>query len=170
MIILVLGTPSSGKSEIAEELVLQLSSPEDRIYLATMIAYDHEGRERIIKHRLRREGKGFITIEKAYRVDEIADKLHNCEDKTVLLECMSNLTGNEMYENPERKGLSVDELADRIVDDVHRLNDSVSNLIIVSNHFDEPDEADDDTKRYIQLTDAVNDRLKLICDRIEIVG
>ena len=58
MIILVLGTPKSGKSLMAEELSLALNDSE-KYYLATMRVMDQEGALRVEKHRKQRAGQGF---------------------------------------------------------------------------------------------------------------
>ena len=74
---------------------------------------DEDGERRVIKHRAQREGKGFITIEHPYALREVPDKIIKITgsdtpagDKrikaTVLLECLANLVGNELYDNPLR--------------------------------------------------------------------
>ncbi|WP_029231688.1 bifunctional adenosylcobinamide kinase/adenosylcobinamide-phosphate guanylyltransferase [Butyrivibrio sp. VCB2006] len=100
MIYLIIGTQNSGKSALAEELSVS-TGDEHRIYLATMKVYDEDGLKRIEKHRKQREGKGFFTIEKEYGIAEVLDEIESPKATTVLLECVSNLVGNEMYENPE---------------------------------------------------------------------
>ena len=52
MMILVVGSPDSGKSVKAEELAAELSGNEKKIYLATMIPFGEEGAARVEKHRL----------------------------------------------------------------------------------------------------------------------
>ena len=56
MIILVIGTPNSGKSEYAENLLLELAGANPKLYMATMIPYGREGEERVKKHRALRAG------------------------------------------------------------------------------------------------------------------
>ena len=99
MIILVLGTPDSGKSRIAEDLAMELAAGQDKLYIATMIPFDEEGRARIEKHRKMRDGKGFVTVEKAVRVDSLIEEQPDLNEKCCLLECMSNLVGNEMHDS-----------------------------------------------------------------------
>ncbi|MBP5744909.1 MAG: bifunctional adenosylcobinamide kinase/adenosylcobinamide-phosphate guanylyltransferase, partial [Lachnospiraceae bacterium] len=100
MITLVIGRPESGKSLIAEEIVCGLSC-ENRYYLATMLVYDESGKERIKKHRSQREGKDFVTLEVPYRIDRALNMIDRPKESVLLLECIANLVGNEMYENPE---------------------------------------------------------------------
>ena len=70
MITLVTGGSGSGKSEYAEGLILD-SPCSRRFYVATMIAYGKEGRDKVERHRVLRKGKGFITIEKPRNVGEV---------------------------------------------------------------------------------------------------
>ena len=103
MICLVIGTKDSGKSALAEDLAMATGDMY-RIYLATMKVYDAAGQERVEKHRKQRAGKGFVTVELFYSISEIDKYIQKAGDTTVLLECVSNLVGNEIYENPDRKG------------------------------------------------------------------
>lgn len=59
MTTLIIGYPDSGKSAMAERMVTEMSEPGERVYLATMIPFGQEGRDRIARHRKLREGKGF---------------------------------------------------------------------------------------------------------------
>ena len=64
MLHFVIGGSGSGKSEYGERLLLKTDATR-KIYLATMEARDDpETRERILRHRALRAGKGFLTIEK----------------------------------------------------------------------------------------------------------
>ena len=97
MFTLVIGGAASGKSEYAESRVTDL--PGRRIYLATMRPWDQECRNRIDRHRRLRLGKGFETLE---RYTDLAGA-EIPAGANVLLECMSNLTANELYD-PEGGG------------------------------------------------------------------
>ena len=55
MTALIIGYPDSGKSALAEKMVTEISSPDERIYLATMIPYGDEGAARGEKHVMMRE-------------------------------------------------------------------------------------------------------------------
>ena len=89
MFTLITGGSASGKSAFAEEHVLKLSG--QRIYVATMEPFGAE--DRIEKHRCQRAGKGFATVE---RCTNLAG-LPLPTDANVLLECLGNLTANELY-------------------------------------------------------------------------
>ena len=62
MLTLVLGGSASGKSEYAEQLVLEAGAGP-RFYIATMEPYDEECLRRISRHRAMRASKGFETLE-----------------------------------------------------------------------------------------------------------
>ena len=103
MITLVTGGSGSGKSEYAEGLILD-SSCSRRFYVATMIAYGKEGRDKVERHRVLRKGKGFITIEKPRNVGEVMVGEYETglsplsrTGRALLLECVSNLAANEMF-------------------------------------------------------------------------
>lgn len=97
MFTLVIGGAASGKSEYAELHVTRLTGR--RIYLAAMRPWDQECLGRIARHRLLRRDKGFETVE---RYTDLAGLALPAE-ANVLLECMSNLTANELYD-PEGGG------------------------------------------------------------------
>ena len=89
--ILLTGGSACGKSSFAESLCVSMPGP--RYYIAAMQPYGEEGEARIRRHRMLREGKGFQTIEK---YTGLAD-LKLPQRGTALLECICNLTANEMF-------------------------------------------------------------------------
>ncbi len=178
MIHLVIGTQNSGKSALAEELATNTKDAV-RVYLATMKIYDETGRKRVQKHRRQREGKGFETLEQEYNISNVIERIQDLSDTTVLLECVSNLVGNELYENHDRRGISyfigngieVEErrktLADEIAEEIRTLAVSVHNTIIVTNEYPGDDPGyDPETRVYVQLLSMVNDRIKEFSDKI----
>ena len=134
MIHLIIGTPDSGKSELAERLITEISQGRPIYYIATMIPYGDEGKKRVAKHRSMREGKGFITVEVPFDAGSIVLP----EDCSVLLECVSNLAANEMFE----RHTPADKCEEKIVSDIGKLAISVSDMVIVTNHFEITEEFD----------------------------
>ena len=166
MTVLIIGVPDSGKSVKAEEIAMKLSEDDKRIYIATMIPFGEEGKKRVEKHRKLRAGKGFETIERPTKVGEIPKNNDLPTDATCLLECMSNLVGNEMHLDAN-KDLTEKELTEYILSQVLSLKKSVKNLVIVSNSFPlEGEGYDEDTRRYAALVDMVNAELRKIADEI----
>lgn len=189
MIVLVLGTPDSGKSKIAEDIVMRLAaglditgSPAeeggrnesgrlaapagmDKLYIATMIPFGEEGDRRIEKHRNMRAGKGFLTVEKYTEVDSLIGEITDLDRKCCLLECMSNLVGNEMHD-PRNLSLSDEELEKLITEQVLALGKSCGHLVVVANRFLTEDAGyDDETRRYVRIADRVNEILKAGADK-----
>ncbi len=179
MIILIIGYPESGKSALAEGMAMKMSEPGERLYLATMIPCGDEGIRRIEKHRRQRAGKGFITAEVPFDIagtlactgrtrsehdksDSTSHSIKSYGNYTVLLECMSNLVANEMFE----RHTPAEEITDRITGDVRTLSDMVQNLIIVSNHYEITPEYDEETADYCRTLDEVNDEIAVIADKV----
>ena len=78
---LILGPNNSGKSLLAEKMVVETKNLH-RIYLATMVPQTQENNQRIQKHILQREGKGFTTIEEPWNIHS----LDIPKDSVILLE------------------------------------------------------------------------------------
>ena len=183
MIALVIGKPNSGKSIIAEEMAIGVQAYK-RYYLATMKIYDDEGIKRVEKHRKQREGKGFETIEIPYGVDSVLQLIDRPKESVVLLECMSNLVGNELFENNRHTELcklagkitlrssksEYDEIYERFVADIisqiRALGAGVRELIVVSTEYEADDSYDSSTKLYTELMRSVNKELVSICDTV----
>lgn len=128
----------SGKSKHAEEYI-ENSSYEDKIYLATAIAFDDEMKDRIAKHKLRRENK-WQTVE-AY--DDILAKLNLTEKKgVVLLDCLGNMISNQLlfsynldWDNISKEKINEveAEIQKKIKEVLAFLKKSNYDLVIVSN-------------------------------------
>ncbi len=165
MITFFLGKSNTGKSEKAEEFVLSLGSVQ-RVYIATMKVMDEAGKERVLKHRKQREGMGFETLEIPIKITEALSSIDNLKNTTVLLECISNLVGNEMHDNPDRAGLSEEEFANQIVKDVRQLSDKVSDLVVVSSEYEAKADYSEETLKYISYLNRTNMELKVVADRV----
>ena len=123
--VLVTGGSSSGKSAWAEKRLMAFGDKE-RIYLATMIPWDGECVERIKKHRAMRAEKKFATLECPVDVA----KAGIAPGSAVLLECLSNLTANELYREDAKE--QTDSPEERIFEAVLKLREKAGDLVIVS--------------------------------------
>lgn len=151
MIHLITGGSASGKSAYAEAQAVEAG--EVRYYIATMRPYGAEGERRVAKHRSMRAGKGFSTVE-CYT--DLAGLRFGEEDETrrvILLECMSNLTANELFD----VGGSDEEICRRILAGIRHLQNHAKHLIIVTNEvFSDGLAYDPETIRYIRLLGRIN--------------
>ena len=181
MITLVTGGSGSGKSAYAESL---LSSCEGiKYYIATMQIYDAEGEKKVERHRKLRAGKGFLTIESPMNVgkiefacvgeseqaqyrQEVEMKVQgNSEKKSALLECMSNLTANEMFTKDGMK--SAEEVAGKIVSEIQTLSQKIDNLVIVTNNvFEDGVIYDAGTMEYLKALGRINAAFARLADRV----
>ena len=123
MRILLTGGSACGKSSYAENLAVQCPAP--RYYVAAMKPYGCGSRERIDRHRETRKGKGFTTIE---RYDDPAGLILP-ERGVVLLECMCNLTANEMFDDVG----NVHDPFDGLMRGIKALEAQCDTLIVVTN-------------------------------------
>lgn len=192
MITFIYGASSSGKSEYAEKLLQQGAPAVNKIYLATM-KNAPENADRIKRHRELRKDKGFITIECDRDIRRIIsdsyliinnnsvnnvfnnelnnnkyknNKLNNkylCDESAVLLECLSNLTANEMF--CRGNIISREIVKNKIINEINYLNKKINNLIIVSNNiYDDGNVYDSATSEYMKALSEINRYLVSIAD------
>ena len=169
MIHFFVGQSNTGKSEKAEELAMTFGFPH-KLYIATMKVMDQEGELRVQKHRKQRAGKGFETLEIPMNITQVIPQIKDPENTVVLLECVSNLVGNEMYDNPEKAGLEEAHFAEEIVQDIKQLADSVAELIVVSSVYEAKEEYSEETLKYIRLLDRTNEEIKGIAHKVIEIG
>lgn len=164
MLHLVTGGSASGKSAYGEQAVQKAGTPFC-YYLATMHPWGEEGQARAARHRRQRAGKGFITIE-AYRCLEqvvLQPRQALQRDKAVLVECMSNLVANELFEG----GGSDREILRRIEHGICHLLDSAETVVVVTNEvFSDGVAYEAGTMRYIRLLGQANQRLAVLADKV----
>ena len=96
MRILLVGGSKSGKSSLAQDIVIKLAPGGERIYWAAMEPVDPEDDERILKHIADRDGLGFTTVERGR--DLISGELP-LKDSAVLFDSVTALLANEMFGN-----------------------------------------------------------------------
>lgn len=159
MIALITGGSGSGKSGWAEAFLASLGPKAPRVYLATLMVYDDEGRKRIARHRAMRADKGFETVERP--LDIGGAPLVKGAD--VLLECLSTLVSNEMFA-PGGVGMDCEEA---VVNGVLALADKARNLVIVTNEiFSDGIAYARETMSYIQALGALN---RALAERADLV-
>lgn len=148
---LITGGSGSGKSAYAEEIAASFGIPV--YYLATMQAYGEEGKKRVKRHRVLRSGRNFSTIEKSLAVHEV----NVPKESVVLLECLSNLLANEMF---DPMGIGVDGLVDGVLRQVELLSEKTTYFIVVSNDIGfDGNSYDEGTTLYIKALGELHARL-----------
>ena len=158
MFLVITGGSGSGKSAYAEQCVLDFG-PAERIYIATMYPFDEECDRRIKRHREMRRQKQFSTLE-CYTGLKTADIP---EDSVVLLECMSNLTANEMYQEGGAGGQTVEE----ILAGIRYLLKRVRHLVVVTNEiFSDGIDYDSETIRYQSYLGQINSEMGRMADQV----
>lgn len=179
MMELVTGGSGSGKSAYAEETLCGLVSFPDsgqgketgtqqdgqRYYIATMPSWDKETEKKIAKHRAMRAGKGFCTLEWYTDFEERLERADcpGMEGADILVECLSNLTANEMY----MEGGAGKNTADAVIRGILCLRDRCRNLVVVTNDvFSESAEDSPEMRIYKETLGRINCALAEAADRV----
>ena len=158
MLTIVTGGSGSGKSAFAEDKVLAFGEAQ-RVYIATMHPFDEESHKRIERHRKMRAGKGFETIECYTGLKDV--KLPSgC---VVLLECMSNLVANEMF---EEQGAHEQTVKD-IMSGIDELVRQAAHVVIVTNEiFSDAVVFDKEMASYLEYLGKINQAVALRADEV----
>lgn len=165
MLVVVTGGSGSGKSVYAEKLLFQLAQGEKtgNYYIATMKPFGGEATERIARHREQRQTYGFCTVEQYMRIE--GAQIPAGEAVNGLLECMSNLVANEMFDNGN--GRSVEELVRDIMNGIKQLYARCCHLVIVTNEiFSDSNSYDAQTMEYICCLGKINQCLAGLADSV----
>ena len=163
MMILILGGSGSGKSAYAEDYLLRTAGDKKKYYIATMQIWDEEMQAKVDRHHRLRQGKGFTTIEQPTALEQAASQME--PEAAVLLECMSNLTANEMFQGEEQVAEEI--VAERILHGVAMLKGQVEHLVIVTNNvFEDGIVYEESTVKYIRAMGRINEKLAEQADRV----
>ena len=161
MIHLVTGGSGSGKSEYAENWLTGRNKKDGTyIYIATMQPYTEETMKKIERHHRLRAGKGFRTLEKYTDLSE----LEIPKNQGILLECISNLTANELYREDGTLN-DLKETEEKVLAGVRWLNDSTARLVIVTNEVTaDVNGYSEETEKYRECIGKINQRLAELAD------
>lgn len=157
MTVLLTGGSACGKSTFAESIAAKLPLP--RYYIAAMRPFGSGSAEKIARHREMRADKNFVTVEKYTKVWE-------CEiprGATVLLECLCNLTANEMFDGDGSGGYAEDS----VLKGIKHLIERAGTLIIVTNDVgSDGNEYDPLTMSYIKTLGRINAEAAKLADTV----
>ena len=179
MMELVIGGSGSGKSAYAEKCICRLHSEScteavgrnretSLYYIADMIPYGRETVKKIEAHRKMRSGKGFVTLEWYVNLPgKLTDPdAPDLKGSCVLLECISNLTANEMYEPDGAENTGKDP-GETIMDGVRMLKDRCAHLVVVTNDvFRESEPDTEEMSAYKENLGKINRALAEMADRV----
>lgn len=159
MTALVLGGAASGKSEYAESLILE-SPHRPRIYIAAMICRDQEDAVRVARHQALRAEKGFLTVERPIDL-----RSWECPaGAAVLVECMTNLLANELYE-PDGAGIQAPE---KILAALQAIAAKAGTLVVVSGDiFADGRSYDAVTRQYQIMLSKINKEFAACADMVK---
>lgn len=168
---LITGGSGSGKSAFAEATICQYhtvlvqKNPEVKLYyIATMIPYGKETQKKIDRHREMRKNKGFSTIECYADLPAVLEKQGVFESPCcVLLECMSNLVANELY---EPRGAGKDTVL-KVLEGIRSLHKSCCHLVVVTNEVGSDSALDSlEMQGYKQTLGKINCQMAVQADQV----
>ncbi|MCI8856283.1 MAG: bifunctional adenosylcobinamide kinase/adenosylcobinamide-phosphate guanylyltransferase [Clostridiaceae bacterium] len=158
MLILVTGGAASGKSEHAEHLLCEAAPPGERLYVAAMQPYGEAAQRRIARHRALRAGKGFADAE---RYTDLAHFSTGRRFEGILLECLSNLLANEMFQE------DCTDAVQAVLSGVDALEAQCGTLVVVTNEiFSDGNAYPAETRQYIRALAAINQALAARADAV----
>ena len=146
MMTLILGGSGSGKSAYAEDYLLRAAGDKKKYYIATMQIRDAEMQAKVDRHHRLRQGKGFTTIEQSTALEQAVLQMEPAG--AALLECMSNLTANEMFSGEQP--VDRQTVITKILQGMEGFRKQADPLVIVTNNvFEDGIIYDDPTMEYI---------------------
>lgn len=161
MEMLLYGGSGCGKSTYAEAIAGDMAGP--RYYIATMRPYGEESLLRIARHQTMRAERGFITVE---RYTDLASIRLPQPGGVLLLECLCNLTANEMFD-PD--GCGPDNAVGHIMAGLDHLRCQCEHMILVSNEVGAdalPNCYEPPVSAYIETLGHINRLLAASCDSV----
>lgn len=159
MFYLISGGSGSGKSEYAETIAVRFAQEEKRekVYIATMMAFDEEAEKKIARHRCMRKKKQFKTVECFMK----SSKLILPNNTIVLLDCLSNLLANEMYAENGAKEEAVQE----ILNGMENIKEQCVHFVLVTNEiYGDGCIYEQQTQQYVKNLGTLNQMLAKIAD------
>lgn len=171
MLYMITGGSGSGKSEYAEHIAVSMHQSRYRdgalYYVATMYPYDEECHARIRRHQNMRKDKGFQTLECYTHLEKVKAGKRD----VILLECMSNLLANEMYQEEgsvrDRAEAGGAQVKSAIIDSLLWLEKQAGCLIVVTNEiFSAGVSEEKETADYIRYLGKINTSLARSADAV----
>ncbi len=157
MLILLTGGAACGKSAYAERLTEGYEGK--KFYIAAMEPFGEESLKKIARHREMRSTRGFETIERYTDLEHLVLP----EKGLALLECLCNLTANEMF---SEKGAGRDAVG-AVLRGKDILKTQTDTLIVVTNEVGSGyDTYGDRTPEYIDNLGIINRAAAALADQV----
>ncbi len=167
MVIFITGGSGSGKSEYAEKRAVKLRKKSEKarlVYVATMEPLDEESERRVERHRHMRADKSFETRECYTHLEELT--VGNQE--ILLLECLSNLTANEMFSSNGRGRQVVSVIKKGLQ---HLIRQSKDLIVVGNNVFEDGMQYEETTEHYLKqmaelhcfLAEQADEVIEVVC-------
>lgn len=160
MIVFVSGGARSGKSQVAEQCVLEAAGKTACYYIATAKVYDAEMAERVARHQSGRDAC-WVTLEAPLAIDYAIAQVP--DGHAVLLDCLTLWASQVMF----IAGLNPPEglrLLERALEDARSRG---LTLVVVSNDLNEeliPSQPD--TWRYVAFIQQLHCRVAALADSV----
>lgn len=164
MNVFISGGCKNGKTGFAQDIAVRLSGGGKRFYVATMIPYDGEDRERVRRHISDREGMGFGTLETARDIASCLDS--GGGDATYLIDSVTALLLNEMF--PGDYSEKADPgAASRCIEGLLKVARGCRNAVFVSDYiYSDAERYDDFTESYRRMLASIDRALAKECDTV----
>ena len=157
MLILLTGGAACGKSAYAEKLTGDYEGK--KYYIAAMEPFGEEGLKKIARHREMRSTRGLETVERYTDLGNLVLP----EKGLALLECLCNLTANEMF---SEKGAGKDAVG-AVLRGIESLKKQTDVLIVVTNEVGAGyDTYGDRTPEYIDNLGIINRAAAEMADQV----
>ncbi|MBV1759400.1 MAG: bifunctional adenosylcobinamide kinase/adenosylcobinamide-phosphate guanylyltransferase [Dethiosulfatibacter sp.] len=126
-LIMVTGGARSGKSTLAEKI---FENHKTVLYIATSVPFDEEMKDRIMKHRERRDEK-WRTVEMYQDFRQLEDNRDFIACRGILLDCITVMLSNRFYYNEINETTSLEEYEEL----EHVILEDISNMIDLAKSY-----------------------------------
>ena len=127
---------------------------------------NEEGRKKAHRHQAMRRGKGFVTIEQPVDICRALEKVKTgTVQPVILVECISNLTANEMFLGEGRQR-TAEETGEKIVRDIGMLKKAAHLVVITNNVFEDGIVYEEPVMEYIRAMGRINGALAGMADKV----
>lgn len=162
MKILISGGCKNGKTGFAQDVAVKVANGEKHYYVATMIPYDGEDRERIARHIDNRAEMGFETL-------EVGRNIESClmlaePESTFLVDSVTALLFNELFPGTHN-GEADPEAVNRCCNGLRKLAAGAKNTIFVTDYiYSDAIRYDNFTENYRASLASIDRALATMCD------